>query len=32
MDNYSSKYDSLNLLGDLNTEPTESAVRNICEV
>ena len=32
MDNYSSKYDDLILLGDLNLEPTESAVRDFCEI
>ena len=30
--NYSSKYDHLILLGDLNSEPTESAVRDFCEI
>ena len=32
MDNYSSKYDSFIILGDLTFEPTESAVRDLCEV
>ena len=31
MDNYSSKYDNFVLLGDLNSEPTESAVRDFCQ-
>ena len=30
LDNYSSKYDNFILLGDLNSEPTESAVRDFC--
>ena len=32
MDNYSSKNDNFFLLGDLNSEPTESAVRDFCQV
>ena len=32
MDNYSSKYDNFILLGDLNSEPTESAVKDFCEI
>ena len=32
MDNYSSKYDNFILLGDFNSEPTESAVRDFCEI
>ena len=32
MDNYSSKYDNFILLGDLNSEPTESAVRDFCQI
>ena len=32
LDNYSSKYDSFVLLGDLNSEPTESAVRHFCQI
>ena len=32
LDNYSSKYDNVILLGDLNSEPTESAVRDFCEI
>ena len=32
LDNYSSKYDNFILLNDLNSEPTESAVRNFCEI
>ena len=28
LDNYSSKYDTFILLGDLNSEPTESAVKD----
>ena len=32
MDNYSSKYDNFILLGDLNSDPTESAVRDICQI
>ena len=32
MDNYSSKYDNFILLGDLNSQPTESAVRDFCEI
>ena len=32
MDNYSSKYDNFILLGDLNPDPSESAVRDFCEI
>ena len=32
LDNYSSKYDNFILLGDFNSEPTESAVRDFCEI
>ena len=32
LDNYSSKYDSFILLGDLNSEPTESTVRDSCQI
>ena len=32
LDNYSSKYDNVILLGDLSLEPTESAVRDFCEI
>ena len=32
MDNYSSKYDNFIILGDLNSEPTESAVRDFCQI
>ena len=32
LDNYSAKYDNFILLGDLNSEPTESAVRDFCEI
>ena len=32
MDNYSLKYDNFILLGDLNSEPTESAVKDFCEI
>ena len=32
LDNYSSKYDNFILLGDLNSEPTESAVRHFCDI
>ena len=32
MNNYSSKYDNFILLDDLNSEPTESAVRDFCEI
>ena len=32
LDNYSSKYDNFIILDDLNSEPTESAVRNFCEI
>ena len=32
LDNYSSKYDNVILLGDLNSEPTESAVKDLCEI
>ena len=31
LDNYFSKYDNFNLLGNLNSEPTESTVRNSFE-
>ena len=31
-DNYSSKYDNFILLGDLNSEPAESAVRDFCQI
>ena len=31
LDNYSSKYDNFILLGDLNSEPTESTVRDFCQ-
>ena len=31
LDNYSSKYDNFILLGDFNSEPTESAVRDFCK-
>ena len=31
MDNYSVKYDNFILLGDLNSVPTESAVKDFCE-
>ena len=31
LDNYFSKYDNFNLLGSLNSEPTESTVRNSFE-
>ena len=31
MGNYSTKYDNFILLGDLNLEPTESAVQDFCE-
>ena len=31
-DNYSPKYDNFILLGDLNSEPTESAVRDFCQI
>ena len=30
--NYSSKHDNFILLGDLNSEPTQSAVRDFCEI
>ena len=30
LNNYSSKYDNFILFGDLNSEPTESAVRDFC--
>ena len=30
--NHSSKYDHFILLGDFNSEPTESAVRDFCEI
>ena len=32
MDNYSSKYDNVILLGDLNFEPAKSAVRDFCQI
>ena len=32
LDNYSSKYDNFILLGDLNSEPAESAVRDFCQI
>ena len=32
LDNYSSKYDNFILLGDLNSEPTKSAVRDFCHI
>ena len=32
LDNYSSKYANFILLGDLNSEPTESAVKDFCEI
>ena len=32
LDNYSSKYDSFIILGDLNSEPTESAIRDFCQI
>ena len=32
LDNYFSKYDNFILLGDLNSEPTESAVKDFCEI
>ena len=32
MDKYSSKYGNFILLGDLNSEPTESAVRDFCQI
>ena len=32
MDNYSSKYDNFILLGDLNSELIESAVRDFCQI
>ena len=32
MDNYSSKYDNFILLGDLNSEQTESSVRDYCQI
>ena len=32
LDNYSSKYDNFILLVDLNSEPTESAVRDFCQI
>ena len=32
LDIYSSIYDNFILLGDPNSEPTESAVRNFCEI
>ena len=32
LDHYSSKYDNFILLGNLNSEPTESAVKDFCEI
>ena len=32
MDNHSSKYDNFILLGDLNYDPSESAVRDFCKI
>ena len=32
LDNYSSKYDKFILLGDLNSEPAGSAVRDFCQI
>ena len=32
LDNYSSKYGNFILVGDFNSEPTESAVRDFCEI
>ena len=32
LDNYSSKYDNFILLGDLNSELIESAVRDFCQI
>ena len=32
LDNYSSKYDNFILLGDLNSEPTKSAVRDFYQI
>ena len=32
LDNYSSKYDSFILLGNHNSEPTEQAVRDFCQI
>ena len=32
VDNYSSKFDNFIFLGDLNSEPTESAVRDFCQI
>ena len=32
LNNYSSKYDNFIPIGDLNSEPTESAVRDFCEI
>ena len=32
LDNYSSKYDNFTVVGDLNAEPTESAVRDFCQI
>ena len=32
MDKYSSKYDNLILLGDLNSEPTEAVARDFCQI
>ena len=32
LDNYSSKYDNFIFLGDLNSEPTESPVKDFCQI
>ena len=32
LDNYSSKYDNFILLDDLNSEPTESVVRDLSDL
>ena len=32
MDNYYSKYDNFIIVGDLNSEPTESAVRDVYQI
>ena len=32
LDNYSSKHDNFILLGDFNSEPTESAARDFCQI
>ena len=32
LDNYSSKYDNFILLGDLNSEGTDSAVTDLCQI